>query len=293
MIYDVSHRTAFDYEQRVSISHHVLHLTPRPVPRQSCLRASILVDPAPTLRSEGHDYFGNPVTRLMVQEPHRTLRIHARARIEVAPEPGVDPEADWPWDAVAAGLRDGGGGSALEAAEFLFDSPHVVRDAAVRAYAAESFPPGRPLLAAARELTARIFADFDYQGGVTEVSTPVQEVLARRQGVCQDFAHLEIACLRSLGLPARYVSGYLRTRPPAGKEKLVGADASHAWIAVWSPERGWVDFDPTNDLIPAEEHITLAWGRDYADVSPINGFILGGGAHEVAVSVDVDPVEEV
>ena len=291
LIYDVSHKTVFDYEQTVSISHHVLHLLPRADPQQTCMSASILVDPAPTLRSEGSDYFGNPVTRLMVQEPHRRLRIHARSRIAVARERIADLKDSQPWEEVAESLKAGSASGLLEAAELAFESPYAESDSATREFALESFGPGRPILDAAMALTSRIYRDFEYQGGVTDVSTPVREVLERRQGVCQDFAHLQIACLRSLGLPARYVSGYLLTHPPEGQEKLVGADASHAWVAVWSPDHGWVDFDPTNDLMPAEEHITLAWGRDYGDVSPINGFILGGGSHRVSVGVDVSPVK--
>ena len=169
----------------------------------------------------------------------------------------------------------------------MFDSPYVVGNDDIHEYALQSFTPGRPILAATMDLTSRIFREFQYRGGVSDVSTPVSDVFAMRQGVCQDFAHLEIACLRSLGLAARYVSGYLLTRPPEGKEKLVGSDASHAWVSVFAGDAGWVDFDPTNNVIPGVEHITFAWGRDYGDVSPINGFIVGGGAHQVSVAVDV------
>jgi transglutaminase-like putative cysteine protease len=174
--------------------------------------------------------------------------------------------------------------------EFAFDSPYSIGNEDVLHYARQSFEPGRPILAAATDLTARIFRDFEYRGGVSDVSTPVRDVFAMRKGVCQDFAHLELACLRSLGLAARYVSGYLLTHPPEGKEKLVGSDASHAWLSVWAGNAGWTDLDPTNNLIPGIEHITVAWGRDYGDVSPINGFIVGGGSHQVAVAVDVRPV---
>ena len=178
---------------------------------------------------------------------------------------------------------------ALDAYELVFESPYVVGDDAIRDYALQSFAPGRPILAAAMDLTSRIFREFQYRGGVSDVSTPVRDVFAMRQGVCQDFAHLMIACVRSLGLAARYVSGYLLTRPPEGKEKLVGSDASHAWVSVFAGDAGWVDFDPTNNVIPGVEHITFAWGRDYGDVSPINGFIVGGGTHQVSVAVDVSP----
>lgn len=289
MIYNVRHRTVFEYSQAVSISHHRLHLTPRTTTQQSALWSTILVDPTPSLRSESRDYFGNRVIHLTIQQPHRRLEVEASARVEVR---AAEPPAlalSRPWEAVARELETAREASALEAYHFAFDSPYVAGDGDVYDYALPSFPLGRPILAAAMELTGRIFHDFAYEGGVTSVSTPVNEVMAQRRGVCQDFAHLELACLRCLGLPARYISGYLLTYPPAGQDKLVGSDASHAWISVWCPELGWVDFDPTNNTIPGEEHITLAWGRDYGDVSPINGFMVGGGDHEITVAVDVTP----
>lgn len=292
MIYDVSHDTVFDYAQTVSISHHVLHLTPRPGPRQSCLRSAVIVDPAPSVRSEGEDYFGNPTTYMTVQEPHDRLQVHASARVEILPQDNFELERSRPWGEVAQLLATSTERPVLEAYQFAFDSPYVNAGEEVRDFALPSFAEGRPLLAAAMDLTGRIFREFEYRGGVTDVSTPVDQVLATRRGVCQDFAHLQIACLRGLGLAARYVSGYLLTHPPEGQEKLVGADASHAWISVWCPDFGWVDFDPTNDLIPGDEHITLAWGRDYGDVSPINGFMVGGSSHEVSVAVDVSPLQE-
>jgi transglutaminase-like putative cysteine protease len=172
-----------------------------------------------------------------------------------------------------------------------FDSPHVRTSAELQAYAAPSFPPGRPVLEAVRDLVTRIHQDFIYDATATEVSTPVATVLSARRGVCQDFAHVAIGCLRALGLAGRYVSGYLLTRPPPGRPRLVGADASHAWMATWVPRLGWVDFDPTNDLIAGQDHVTIAHGRDFSDVTPIRGIILGGGAHQLAVSVDVAPLD--
>jgi transglutaminase-like putative cysteine protease len=227
-----------------------------------------------------------------VQEPHDRLLVHASARIDVGPRPPIAAQLSPPWEAVIRALAGARDEATLDAYQFAFDSPYITVDDDVRAYALPSFTPDRPVLDAAIDLTARIFHEFTYEGGVTDVSTPVHEVLMQRRGVCQDFAHLQIACLRSLGLPARYVSGYLMTRPPEGQQKLVGADASHAWLSVWCPALGWVDFDPTNNLIPGDEHITLAWGRDYGDVSPINGMIIGGGSHEVAVAVDVVPAPQ-
>ena len=286
MLYDVRHTTTFVYEDVVSVSHHVLHLIPREYARQRCLSVNLRVDPPPAVDAIGTDYFGNPVRYLTMQEPHERLVVDALARVEVLPlgKPRVIEESE-PWEGVSGRLA---GEGVLEPYEFVFDSPHVVASEEVREYARVSFAPNRPILAAAMDLTSRICRDFEYRGGVSDISTPVREVFAMRQGVCQDFAHLEIACLRSLGLAARYVSGYLLTHPAEGKEKLVGSDASHAWVSVWAGDAGWVDFDPTNNMMPDLEHVTVGWGRDYGDVSPINGFIVGGGSHKVTVAVDVN-----
>jgi len=289
VIYDIRHETTFTYEEVVSVSHHVVHLAPRRHPRQSCLSKTMTVDPLPAVDSVGEDYFGNPVHYLTVQQPHERLTVDARARVEVrAAAAPLQLGASEPWEIVRQRLADDG---ALYAYEFSFDSPYAVANDDLHDYALQSFTPGRPILEATMDLTSRIFREFEYRGGVSDVSTPVREVFAMRKGVCQDFAHLQIACLRSLGLAVRYVSGYLLTHPPEGKEKLIGSDASHARLSVWSGDTGWVDFDPTNNAIPGVEHITIGWGRDYGDVSPINGFIVGGGAHhQVTVAVDVNPV---
>jgi transglutaminase-like putative cysteine protease len=290
MMYDIRHRTTFTYEDVVSVSHHVLHLSPRRHPRQRALETAMLIDPSPAVDSRGSDYFGNPVHYLTVQEPHDQLVVEARSRIDVQPLPAsIDLGASERWVETRESLAAAADDTTLQAFQFVFDSPYSVADEDVRDYALQSFVGDRPVLEAAMDLTSRIYGEFEYRGGVSDVSTPVRDVFGMRKGVCQDFAHLEIACLRSLGLAARYVSGYLRTRPPEGKEKLVGADASHAWLSVWCGSNGWVDFDPTNNVIPNVEHITIGWGRDYGDVSPINGFIVGGGAHQVAVAVDVNP----
>ncbi|MBM3516801.1 MAG: transglutaminase family protein [Alphaproteobacteria bacterium] len=290
MIYNVSHRTAFEYEQSVLVSHHLLHLSPRPVPRQNVPQASIAIEPAPTVRTEGLDFFGNPVTHVAVQVPHQTLVVNAQFRAEIlAPEP-LPLARSRPWEEVAETAALARGNEAVEASQYVFDSPYVATGDETYEFGRRCFPPGRPVLDGAMDLTEVIFREFKYQGGVTDVSTPVTEVLATRRGVCQDFAHLQIACLRSLGVPARYISGYLLTHAPEGKEKLVGSDATHAWVSVWCPDLGWVDFDPTNRVIPKDEHITLAWGRDYGDVSPINGFMFGGGSHKIVVGVDVRSV---
>lgn len=290
MLYDVRHETTFTYTQVVSISQHVLHLMPRETPRQKRLDFSLRVQPEPSQQSSSEDYFGNTVHYLTMQEPHERLCVESRSRIEVmTPEEPLALAAAPPWEEVAATLRASAPES-FTAQPFAFDSPYVVSGSEPRAYALASFAPGRSILEAAMELTSRIFDEFEYQGGVSDVSTPVHRVLKMRKGVCQDFAHLQIACLRSLGLAARYVSGYILTHPAEGQVKLVGADASHAWLSLWAGDLGWIDFDPTNNSIPSTEHVTVGWGRDYGDVSPINGFIVGGGAHELAVGVDVIPV---
>ena len=289
MIYDVSHRTLIVYAESVSEAHHVLHLMPRNDARQHRTAFVLHVKPEPNELAAREDYFGNIVHHLALHEPHDRLCIESRSRLDVhAPEP-PDVEASAVWESVAARLANGEPDS-LAAQQFAYDSPQIAISQGVRDYAASSFAPGQPLLAAVLDLTLRIFDEFEYRGGVSDISTPVARVLEMKQGVCQDFAHLQIACLRSLGLAARYVSGYLLTHPPPGQPRLVGADASHAWLSVWAGDTGWVDFDPTNGLMPRDEHITVGWGRDYSDVSPTNGFIVGGGAHQVSVSVDVSPV---
>ncbi len=290
MRYEVSHVTEYVYSQPVSISHHLLHLTPRPCRHQETHRSTLVIEPAPAVSEESVDYFGNPTTFMIVQKPHEALTVHAKSLIDVGVPPSPEPSTTMPWDRIAQQVRADTSKPMLDIAQFLFCSPFTSAGHDVGAYASSSFLPGRPVLEAVLELTSRISQDFTYDGSATDVSTPVDEVMRLKRGVCQDFAHLQIACLRKLRLPARYVSGYLLTHPPEGQERLVGADASHAWLSIWCPGHGWVDLDPTNDLIPGDEHITLAWGRDYGDVSPVNGVMVGGGEHEVNVSVDVQVV---
>ncbi|MFO1039330.1 MAG: transglutaminase family protein [Geminicoccaceae bacterium] len=290
MIYEVSHRTTYTYSVPVSISHHLLHLTPRNCLHQNCGEAALEVTPAPTVRDQDRDYFGNPVTFLTVQQPHRELLLHTLSIVDVHHRPVPELHATATWEAVRDRVALAADSDDLEALEFTFASEAAPFLAEAADYAAPSFPPGRPFLAGARDLISRIHREFRYDTKATDVATTVAEALAMRRGVCQDFAHVGLSCLRSLGLPARYVSGYLLTRPADGKEKLIGADASHAWLAVYVPEVGWVDLDPTNDLVVSDEHITLAWGRDYADVSPVSGVMFGGGEHRVAVAVDVTAI---
>ncbi len=290
MIYSVRHATTYAYQHPVTLSSHRLRLTPRETPRQSLRRFALEISPQIGALAAERDGFGNAAHLLEIREDHTRLTIEARSVVALRPaEPSLDFTA---WEEVAAIMRRPGGAEALEAAEFVFPSRYTEADDAVEAYARESFRQGRPLLAAARELTARIYADFAYDPEATGAQTTAREAFALKRGVCQDFAHVFLACLRAIGLPARYVSGYLLTHPPEGRERLVGADASHAWVSVWRPDSGWVDFDPTNDVTPSLEHVTCAWGRDYGDVGPVTGVVLGGGKHRLSVAVDVTPAQQ-
>jgi transglutaminase-like putative cysteine protease len=295
--YHVLHETRYDYGSAVSLSQQMLHLVPRRCSWQRCLRFGLELDPAPTYRHAGEDAFGNPVEWLDFNLPHDSLHVRAEMEIEVQPHLPASLADSPAWDEMVARLAYRGGEppppADLAAKRFLFESPNVRVKHELAAYAADCFPPGRPVLEAARALTKKIFTEFEFDPEATTVSTPVMEVLERKKGVCQDFAHLMIACLRSTGIPARYVSGYLLTHPPEGQPRMVGADASHAWVSVYAPDtaREWVDFDPTNDLLPDTQHITIAWGRDFSDVSPLRGVIVGGGGHEPEVAVTVTPLE--
>jgi transglutaminase-like putative cysteine protease len=287
MIYDVSHKTLYRYSAPVAQSHHLMHLAPRPVAHQTTLHHSLLIEPAPTSHKEFIDSFGNPVSILEIDDDHSELVIHARSTIEVRSPSRADLRSSAPWSQVHTLLTQTNRPLDLAILQFIPASRHTRPTPTIAAYADASFPAGRPVLEAAMDLVARIYDDFTFDATATDVSTPISQVLANRRGVCQDFSHLALACLRHMRIPARYVSGYLLTRPPAGQTKLKGVDASHAWISVWAPEAGWVDFDPTNNVIPSTDHVTIAWGRDYDDVSPIGGVLLGGGKHSVSVSVDV------
>jgi transglutaminase-like putative cysteine protease len=290
LIYRVSHRTTYDYEDPVSVSHHIVRLTPRNLPKQACRATRVFVLPAPPATASHQDYFGNTLNSFTLHEPHDCLIVEANSELEVRAAPPPDFAASPPWETVQQSLDAYPTGEILDAWQFVFDTPRVRSSPDLAAYARESFPAGRPLLAAVLDLTRRIHQDFRFDKTATEVATPVQTFFEKRRGVCQDFAHLQIGCLRSLGLPSRYVSGYLRTLPPPGRPRLVGADASHAWCAAWCPVAGWVDFDPTNNCVPSDGHITVAWGRDYSDVSPIYGVLLGGARHKLQVAVDVQPM---
>jgi transglutaminase-like putative cysteine protease len=254
---------------------------PRPSAHQTCERHELQIAPEPGMTATHQDYFGNPTTFFVMQSAHDHLAVRARSVVEVRARP--TPETSPAWEAAADRSR-----LPLDAAECLGDPASNRLRAALADYARPSFPEGRPLLHGVADLTARIHADFKYAPGTTSVATPLTQVYEARRGVCQDFARLEIACLRVLGLPARYVSGYLETLPPEGAQRLLGADASHAWLSIYTPGSGWIDVDPTNNLFPSDTHVSLAWGRDYRDVSPLRGVILGGGEHVLKVSVDVN-----
>lgn len=295
--YHVLHETRYDYGSPVSLSQQQLHLSPRILAWQRVEEQCIDIDPAPTWRRDGQDAFGNPVTWVAFHAPHEALVIRSVMTIAVAPHLPGDLEDSLPWESVRDRLAYDATEPRpedLDATRFLFESPHVRVKHELAAYAADCFPPGTPVLVGAQRLMAKIFDEFEFDPEATTVSTPVLEVLENKRGVCQDFAHLMIACLRALGLAARYVSGYLLTRPPPGKPRLIGADASHAWVSVYAPRNGhdWVDFDPTNNLLPNTEHITLSFGRDFSDISPLRGIILGGGGTEPEVAVTVFPLDE-
>ncbi len=290
MRYQIIHKTVYDYDNPVSVSHHLVRMTPRELPRQHFLQREMTGEPKPTQLTSHEDYFGNTVTFITVEEPHRRLAVTAKSAVEImAPQPPT-PTNTPPWETVRELCRGATVTVAQEACEFAFPSTLVPRSREYATYGAESFMPGGPLLEAALHLMERIHKDFKFDTRATTVATPLEQVFRQRRGVCQDFAHLQIACLRSLGLPARYVSGYLETLPPPGKPKLVGADASHAWLQVWCGDAGWVDLDPTNNTLPGERYITLAWGRDYLDVSPLRGVLTGSGRHQLNVAVDVVPM---
>lgn len=289
--YRVRHVTRYRYDDSAVLAHHALHLEPRALPGQRNARWRLEVEPTPAVTARHVDCFGNPVTYVALQEPHEGLSIAAEMEVEVTPLPPLDLAATPPWEEVRAQIAAAQDAPSREAASFAFASPRVPYLPALVDFAAPSFPPGRAIGEAAADLAARIHRDITFDAGATTVATPLADVLAGRRGVCQDFAHLGIGCLRALGLAARYVSGYLRTMPPPGAPRRQGADASHAWMSVWCGDGTWLDLDPTNPEASRSDHVTLAWGRDYGDVSPVRGVLFGGGRHSLAVMVDVVPIE--
>ena len=287
----IEHVNRYRYTHRVGLNYGEARLLPREAPGQHVLESRLELAPEVDDRRDRLDAFGNRVAWFTLRHPHQSLSVTARSLIERIPRPR--PQDDTPWEAVAARLQGALGqdevdpAQALAARECRLASPHVGLEPEAVAFLRPSFAPGRPLLAAVAEMAARIHAEFEYRPNATAIDTPLTEILARRHGVCQDFAHLALAGLRGLGLAARYVSGYLETTPPLGQPRQVGADASHAWISVYLPGQGWWDFDPTNGVATGAGHLTLAWGRDYGDVAPLKGVIYGNGAHDLEVGVTV------
>ncbi len=290
--YQIRHTTTYKYADKVTQCHNLVYLLPRDTNHQRCINVSLSVNPQPSHSQRRFDYFGNQSFYFSVEKAHKELEVTALSQVEVKESrPTLDLDFGITCEQARKLMKDGQSEVTLLAREFTLDSPMVAAAPDLRDYAREFFKRDRPLLSAVRALTTRIYKDFTYDPGFSSVATPLSDVMAHRRGVCQDFAHLAIGCLRSMGFPARYVSGYIETLPPPGQEKLVGSDATHAWVAVYSPGEGWFEFDPTNDKLAEEQHITTAWGRDYSDVSPLKGVIFGGGnKHSLAVAVDVNRV---
>lgn len=286
MIYQVRHLTRYSYALPVTTTHSELRLTPRELPWQNLVRSSITLDPQFETMRSFRDYFGNSVRYCCVLTPHHELAITAESIVEVQETNPLIPAATLPWEQVRTGLRAFDDPAALQAFELAAESRYIRWTPAIADYARSSFTPQRPILEAAAELSTRVHRDFKYTPDSTDIDTSVDDVFRSRRGVCQDFAHLLIAMLRSQGLAARYVSGYLRSGG-------IGAEASHAWVGVFVPGNGWVDLDPTNDVVVATSHVTLAWGRDYGDVTPVKGINMGGGDHTIEVEVRVEPLASI
>lgn len=290
MRYHVLHKTLYEYEHTATLSQQLLHMAPRDFQYQTSLYHHLHVTPLANELTQSLDYFGNTTHYLSMFAPHDALTVESEAKVELMARPAWGGlQHSTPWDLVSDNLKRQTVLNA-DAMRYLFESPNIRFSEALAAYASISFVPGRPLLDAALDLTQRIYREFEFDSEATDIATPLSEVLAGRRGVCQDFAHLMIGCLRSLGLACRYMSGYILTTPPPGRERLIGADASHAWASVFCPNYGWVDFDPTNNCLVQNEHITVAWGRDFSDVSPMHGMVLGGGEQALDVSVTVTPL---
>lgn len=289
MRYRVHHQTLCRYDSPVSVCHYHAKLTPRRLPNQECPWHEITIRPEPLHRHKRHDAYGNAVTYFEIEGSHDELEVVSHCLIHVHENPTPDPRSTPAWESVRDICLASHWSTATAAAEFVCDSPLIRPLPEMRDYARKSFTPARPILDAALDLNHRIFRDFTFDPTATNVATPIAESWKKKRGVCQDYAQVMIACLRGIGLPARYVSGYLETLPPPGQQKLIGADASHAWLAIWCGEElGWMDLDPTNDLMPSTRHITLAWGRDFSDVSPLRGVTLGAGNQQIIVAVDVN-----
>ncbi|MES2647137.1 MAG: transglutaminase family protein [Bacteroidota bacterium] len=290
MNYQVTHTTAYTYKQAVSLCHNIARLIPRDTVNQVCKTVSVIISPQPDVVNEYLDFFGNKVMYFAVQEEHEKLTVTVSSEITRHPHSKeLNENSNMPWEKIRQLVllpsKDN-----FEARQFIAQTTMTAGNGSIEAFARQSFTDGRPVFEATLDLTKRIYAEFEFKPGFSTIATPVDEIIEARKGVCQDFAHLAIACLRSIGLPARYISGYIETLPPPGVVKLTGVDASHAWFAIYIPGVGWLDFDPTNNQVPDLQHITIGWGRDYADIAPLKGVILSSGKHKLDVSVDVKRV---
>jgi len=289
--FHVVHETRYGYRNPVTLSQQYLHMTPRDFLYQRTESHEVWLNPAEDSSIDGTDFFGNKTRSITLTAPHQTLTVHAESTVALAQRPGTDGFAATPlWESLRDKLQHGADAGLLDACRCLYESPHVVCSHDLAQYARISYTRSRPQLVAALDLTQRIFDEFEFDSAATDISTPLAQVFNSRKGVCQDFAQLMIGCLRSIGMPARYVSGYVLTHPPAGQARLIGADASHAWVSVFCPGFGWVDFDPTNRCLVQHQHISVGWGRDFSDVTPQRGVVLGGGKQKLEVRVTVIPL---
>lgn len=294
MEFQVSHTTNYDYESGVTFCHNIATLKPKTMLGQTLVDYQLEISPIPAEISERLDFFGNTITRFSIQKHHTELKVTAKSKIlrDYTLQPNIETSATGKTITLAEAI------SALkintpehiDVKQFILESIFIANiSPEIKAYAEVSFKPNRPIFEAAFELMQRIYTEFEFDSGFSTIATPLHEVMKEKKGVCQDFAQIAIACVRSIGLPARYVSGYIETLPPPGKEKLIGTDASHAWFSVYIPTFGWIDFDPTNNQIPKNQHITVSWGRDYYDVPPLKGVIYSTGKNKMKVAVDIRP----
>lgn len=290
--YRITHVTEYRYTASVPQCQNEAHLLPRATPQQKCEHGQLRIEPLPAVCQDREDFFGNRVTYFAIQEPHASLSVTAQSEVLIVPTALPRLQVSPAWEEVCHSVSKDTSRAGVEARQFLLDSPLVHSNAELASYAATSFVPNRPLLEAVADLVQRIYQEFTYEPEATTVSTPLNEVIDHRQGVCQDFAHVAIGCLRTQGIATRYVSGYLETAVSDGQPQLAGAAASHAWVSVYCPGQGWIDFDPTNNSIPTDQHITVAWGRDYSDVTPLKGVVVGGGSPILAVAVTAERVPE-
>jgi transglutaminase-like putative cysteine protease len=288
MKYTIQHKTSYTYLEPVSLCHNIARLVPRNTSEQICKNTNIQIDPKPDRINEYEDFFGNRAIYFSIEKEHWELAVNVTSEVERHHTGQIKLQVyrNASLEEVKKEIQNLKGDS-MDIRQYMFETPMTAQNEEILQFALESFQSGKSVFEATEDLTKRIFKEFEYKPGHTTVSTPLAQVMKERKGVCQDFAHLAISCIRSVGLPARYVSGYIETISPEGKEKLIGTDASHAWFSIYIPDMGWTDFDPTNNCIVSDQHITIGWGRDYADIAPLDGIILSSGSHELTVSVDV------